>query len=82
MGRWCWSGHENIRGQELEEGRPRQRRMGQSFLRRPGPTKGCRANDDDDDDDDDVSRNTEPVLNSVCCIDNWLCNICRQHIYE
>jgi hypothetical protein len=26
---------------------------GQSFLRRPGPTKGCRANDDDDDDDDD-----------------------------
>jgi len=27
----------------LEEGRPRQRR------RKPGPTKGCRANDDDDD---------------------------------
>jgi hypothetical protein len=31
---------------------------GQSFLRRPGPTKGCRAidydDDDDDDDDDDV----------------------------
>ena len=25
---------------------------GQSFLRRPGPTKGCRASDDDDDDDD------------------------------
>jgi hypothetical protein len=24
---------------------------GQSFLRRPGPTRGCRANDDDDDDD-------------------------------
>jgi hypothetical protein len=23
-----------------------------SFLRRPGPTKGCRANDDDGDDDD------------------------------
>jgi hypothetical protein len=28
----------------------RQRRMGQSFLRRPGTTKGCRVNDDDDDD--------------------------------
>ena len=26
---------------------------GQSFLRRPGPTKGCWASDDDDDDDDD-----------------------------
>jgi hypothetical protein len=25
---------------------------GQSFLRGPGPTRGCRANDDDDDDDD------------------------------
>jgi hypothetical protein len=25
-------------------------KFGQSFLRRPGPTKGCRANDDDDDD--------------------------------
>jgi hypothetical protein len=23
------------------------------LLRRPGPTKGCQANDDDDDDDDD-----------------------------
>ena len=27
---------------------------GQSFLRSPGPTKGCRTNDDDDDDDDDA----------------------------
>ena len=26
---------------------------GQSFLRRLGPTRGCRNNDDDDDDDDD-----------------------------
>jgi hypothetical protein len=26
---------------------------GQSFLRRPGPTKESGANDDDDDDDDD-----------------------------
>jgi len=29
---------------------------GQNFLRRPGPTKGCRANNDDDDDDDDDER--------------------------
>jgi len=28
MGEWCWSRHENIRGQDLEEGRPQQRRMG------------------------------------------------------
>jgi hypothetical protein len=28
MGRWCRSRDENIRGQELEEGRPRLRRMG------------------------------------------------------
>jgi len=26
-----------------------------NFLRRPGPTRGCRANDDDADDDDDDS---------------------------
>jgi hypothetical protein len=31
---------------------------GQSFLRRPGPIKGCRANDDDDDDDDDDDETT------------------------
>ena len=29
-GRWCSSRHENIRGQELEEGRPRPRRMGKA----------------------------------------------------
>jgi hypothetical protein len=29
---------------------------GQSFLRRPGPTRGCRGNDDDD---DDVFRDTK-----------------------
>jgi hypothetical protein len=38
----------NTRGQELEESRPQQRRMGKAPLRRPGPTRGCRANDDDD----------------------------------
>jgi hypothetical protein len=29
---------------------------GHSFLRRPGPTRGCRANDDDDDDDEWLDR--------------------------
>jgi hypothetical protein len=29
---------------------------GQSFLRRPEPTKGCRANDNDDDDDNKMSH--------------------------
>jgi len=28
MGGWCWSRHKNFRGQELEESRPQQRRMG------------------------------------------------------
>jgi hypothetical protein len=28
---------------------------GHSFLRRPGPTKGCRANDDYDDDTGELS---------------------------
>jgi hypothetical protein len=32
---------------------------GQSFLRRLGPTKGCRTNDDDDDDDDDYDLSTK-----------------------
>jgi len=30
MGRWCRTRYENIRGQELEEARPRQRRMGKA----------------------------------------------------
>jgi len=30
MGRWCRSRHENIRGQELEEGRPQKRQMGKA----------------------------------------------------
>jgi len=30
IGRWCRSRHENIRGQESEEGRRRQRRMGKA----------------------------------------------------
>jgi hypothetical protein len=46
MGGWCWSRYKNIRGQELEESHPQQKRMG--FLRWPGPTRDCRANDDDD----------------------------------
>jgi hypothetical protein len=29
---------------------------GHNFLRTPGHTRGCRANDDDDDDDDDDVR--------------------------
>ena len=41
-GGWCWSWYKNVRGQEMKE------TNGQSFLRRPGPTKACRASDDDD----------------------------------
>jgi hypothetical protein len=36
-------------GQELEDKSASTETNGQSFLRRPGPTRGCRANDDDDD---------------------------------
>jgi hypothetical protein len=45
---WCL----NINKVKLIVGRLFSTEMnGQNFLRRPGPTKGCRANDDDDDDD-------------------------------
>jgi hypothetical protein len=27
-----------------------------NFLRRPGPTMGCRANNDDDNDDDELTK--------------------------
>jgi hypothetical protein len=57
VGSWnvlCWSRYENIRGQELEGIPPQQRRMGKASLRRPGPTRGCRASDDDDDDNRQV----------------------------
>jgi len=37
----------------LQRKSPSTETNGQSFLRRSGPTRGCRANDDDDDDDDD-----------------------------
>jgi hypothetical protein len=37
-------------GSRTGGGSPSTGKKGQNFLRRPGPTKGCRANDDDDDD--------------------------------
>jgi len=39
MARWSWSRYENIRGQELEEGRPRQRRMGKASEEGQGPPR-------------------------------------------
>ena len=39
MGRWSWSRHENIRSEELEEGRPRQRRMSKASKEGQGPPK-------------------------------------------
>jgi len=38
-------------GRHRKERRPQRKTNGQSFLRRPGPTRDCRANDDDGDDD-------------------------------
>jgi len=48
LGILCRSRHENIT-KKLRIGRrpPSTETNGQSFLRRPGPTKGCEANDDD-----------------------------------
>jgi hypothetical protein len=37
----------------IERKLPPAEANGHNVLRRPGPTRGCRANDDDDDDDDD-----------------------------
>jgi hypothetical protein len=44
-GGWCCSRHENIRARKP----PSTETNGQNFLREPGPTESCRANDDDDD---------------------------------
>jgi hypothetical protein len=33
-----------------------------NFLRRPRPTRGCRANDDDDDDDDDYDKLMKGII--------------------
>jgi len=39
MGRWFRLRYDNIRGQELEEGRPRQRRMGKASKEGQGPPR-------------------------------------------
>ena len=39
MGKWRSSRYENIGGQELEEGRPRQRQMGEASKEGQGPPR-------------------------------------------
>jgi hypothetical protein len=48
MGGWCWSRHENVRNQELEESRSQQRQVTQ--LKEAKVHRGYRADGDDDDD--------------------------------
>ena len=48
---------------------PSTKTNGQSFLRRPGSTRGCRANDDDDDDDDLFSTKLIYLLVCILCGD-------------
>jgi len=43
MGRLCWIRYENIRGQELEEGRSRQRRMGKASKEGRGPPRAVES---------------------------------------
>jgi hypothetical protein len=38
-GGWCWSRYKNIRGQEFEESRPRQRRIGKASAEVQGPPR-------------------------------------------
>jgi len=42
VGRWRWSRHENTTGQELEEGRPPQRRIGKASEEGQNPPRAVK----------------------------------------